>query len=59
MDIKMEHMKEELEPTFRSFALKKGSPVADKVIELINREDFRVASGGSTPMQVKENPHKV
>lgn len=50
MDAEMEKMKNEVEPTLRSFAFKKGSAVEDKVLELINREDFKAASGGNAPM---------
>ena len=47
MDAQMEAMRDQVEPTLRRFAFKKGSDVEDKVIELINREDFKMASGGN------------
>jgi hypothetical protein len=50
MDAGMEQMRSEVEPTLRQFAFKKGSAVEDKVLELINREDFKAASGGNAPM---------
>ncbi|KAE9374881.1 ribosomal protein S10, partial [Stipitochalara longipes BDJ] len=50
MDAEMERMKGVVEPTLDLFAVKKGSAVEDKVLELINREDFRAASGGNAPM---------
>jgi len=50
MDAEMEQMRSEVEPTLRQFAFKKGSAVEDKVLELINRGDFKAASGGNAPM---------
>jgi hypothetical protein len=50
MDEQMEQMRSQVEPTLDLFALKKGSTVEDKVLELINREDFKAASGGNGPM---------
>lgn len=50
MDVDMEQMKDVMDPTFGQFAMKKGSPMVGKVLEVINREGFRVASGGSSPM---------
>jgi hypothetical protein len=50
MDAEMEQMRSEVEPTLRSFAFKKGSAVEEKLLELINKEDFRAASGGNAPM---------
>jgi hypothetical protein len=49
MDVNMEQMKNVLEPTFRQFAFKKGSAIEDKVVEIINREDFRAATGERAP----------
>jgi hypothetical protein len=51
MDAQMEHMRAELDETLNNFAFKKGSETAQKVVEVINRENFRAASGGATPMQ--------
>jgi menaquinone-dependent protoporphyrinogen IX oxidase len=53
MDAQMESMKGGLEETLNSFVFKKNSETAQKVVEVINRENFRAASGGSTPMQEK------
>jgi hypothetical protein len=58
MDVDMEQMKGALEPTFRQFAFKKGSPIQDKVLEIINREDFRAASGGTAPM-IRTPPERL
>ena len=49
MDRQMEQMRGQVEPTLDLFARKKGA-VEEKVLELINREDFRAASGGNAPM---------
>jgi hypothetical protein len=58
MDVNMERMKDMLEPTFRQFAFKKGSPIQDKVLEIINKENFRAASGGTAPM-IRTPPEKL
>ena len=49
MDRQMEEMRGQVESTLDLYAVKKGS-VEDKVLELINREDFKAASGGTAPM---------
>jgi hypothetical protein len=58
MDVNMEQMKEVLEPTFRQFAFKKGSAIEDKVLEIINKEDFRAATGGNAPM-IRTPPERL
>lgn len=55
MDINMEAMKEELDSKFALFGPKQGDETAEKVMELVNREDFRVASGGTAGM-IKVHP---
>ncbi len=53
MDEQMEVLTDELRPTLENFAFKQGSEVARKAIEVINRENFRAATGASTPMMDK------
>jgi hypothetical protein len=55
MDVDMQKMEKELETTFGHFGLKKGDAVTEKVLEMINREDFRAATSGNAPM-VKPPP---
>ena len=50
MDLDMEEMKRVLEPKWEQFGVKGRSPTADKFMELINREDFRAATGANAPM---------
>jgi hypothetical protein len=50
MDIAMEEMRGDMEETLGTFAMKRKAKVQDKVIDLINRGDFRAASGGSAGM---------
>ncbi len=49
----MEALTDELKPTLENFAFKQGSEVARKAIEVINRENFRAATGAGTPMMEK------
>jgi small subunit ribosomal protein S10 len=58
MDAQMEQMRDQLEPTLRQFAFKKGSEVENKVLELINREDFKAASGGNAPF-IRQPDYKI
>jgi hypothetical protein len=55
MDVNMQKMEKELEIAFGHFGLKKGDAVKEKVLEMINREDFRAATSGNAPM-VKPPP---
>jgi hypothetical protein len=55
MDVDMEKMKGEMEATWANFAFKKGSDTAERAMEIINREDFRAATGATAPM-VKPPP---
>ena len=50
MDKEMERMRGEVDTTLSQFAFKKDSMVEDKVLEMVNREDFRAGSGFSAPM---------
>lgn len=50
MDAQVEKMREELEGTLGDFAFKKGSETSQRAMEVINRENFRAATGGSAPM---------
>jgi hypothetical protein len=53
MDIEMEQMKDTLEKTVGQIGVrkdKKGNPTGDKIMELVNREDFRAATHGNAPM---------
>ena len=50
MDVDMEEMRGDMEETLGTFAMKRKARVQDKVIDIINRGDFRSASGGSAGM---------
>lgn len=50
MDIEMENMKDHMEATWGRFAFRRGSETEKKALELINRENFRAASGMGAPM---------
>lgn len=50
MDAQVEAMRRDLEKTLGDFAFKKGSETGKNPIEIINRENFRAAQGGSAPM---------
>lgn len=53
MDIDMEHMKDTLDKTWGQIGVmkdKRGGPTADKIMELVNKEDFRAATHGNAPM---------
>ena len=50
MDVDMKEMKGVMEPRWEQVGLKGTSPTLDKFTELINRDDFRAATGGSAPM---------
>jgi len=51
MDIDMENVKDIAEPKLAHLGLGfKRSATAEKVMEIINREDFRAATTGSAPM---------
>lgn len=55
MDLKMEELREELDANISLFGPKHGDETAEKVMELVNREDFRAASGGMAGM-IKVHP---
>ena len=50
MDAEMEKMKGELDETWDRFAFRAGSETQKRALEIINREDFRAASGATAPM---------
>ena len=53
MDIDMKQMKDTLDKTWSQIGVmkdKKGGPTADKIMELVNKEDFRAATHGNAPM---------
>ncbi|KAK6584328.1 hypothetical protein PZA11_002552 [Diplocarpon coronariae] len=50
MDAQVESLRGELERTLGDFAFKKNSETSKKPIEVINRENFRAATGGNAPM---------
>ena len=50
MDMDLETLKDRLDAEFSNFGPKKGEETAESVMELVNREDFRAASGGRAPM---------
>ncbi|RAL60192.1 hypothetical protein DID88_000814 [Monilinia fructigena] len=53
MDASMEEMKEVMEPQWELFGRRQGNETADKVMEILNRESFKAAAGGSAPGNVK------
>lgn len=53
MDIEMEQMKDPLDKTWGQIGVrkdKKGGPTSEKIMELVNRENFRAATGSNAPM---------
>jgi len=53
MEIEMGQMKDTLEKTMGQIGVrknKKGDLTGDKIMELVNREDFRAATHGNAPM---------
>ena len=50
MDASMEEMKGVMESEWEKFGRKEGSETAEKVMEILNRENFKTASGGNAPM---------
>lgn len=50
MDVSLDSMKGHIEPQWANFGLKKDSATAEKVVELMNSENFRAATGGIAPM---------
>jgi hypothetical protein len=50
MDVSMENLRTVMEPQWSQFGRKKTSKTAEKVIELMNSEKFRLATGGDAPM---------
>lgn len=49
MDASMEEMREVMEPQWELFGRRQGTETADKVMEILNRESFKAAVGGSAP----------
>ncbi|THV49960.1 hypothetical protein BGAL_0171g00140 [Botrytis galanthina] len=49
MDASMEEMKEVMEPQWELFGRGQSTETADKVMEILNRESFKAAAGGSAP----------
>ncbi|KAF7921289.1 uncharacterized protein EAE98_008715 [Botrytis deweyae] len=49
MDASMEEMKEVMEPQWELFGRGQSTKTADKVLEILNRESFKAAAGGSAP----------
>lgn len=59
MDLEMKKMKETIDTTLDQIAVKKGLKgglEGAKILELINREDFRAASHGNAPMVKAPKP---
>ncbi|KAH6684198.1 ribosomal protein S10 domain-containing protein [Halenospora varia] len=59
MDLEMEKMRETIDATLDQIAVKKGPKgglEGAKILELINREDFRAASHGNAPMVKAPKP---
>ncbi|KAL3425779.1 ribosomal protein S10p/S20e [Phlyctema vagabunda] len=50
MDASLEDLKEIMEPKWTQFGRGLSQETADKVVELMNSENFRAAAGGSAPM---------
>ncbi|TVY52491.1 37S ribosomal protein S10, partial [Lachnellula suecica] len=53
MDSSVEQMKDELDKTLGQIGVqkdKKGGPTGEKIMELVNRENFRAATHGNAPM---------
>jgi ribosomal protein S10 len=50
MDVQLESMKDAVDEKFSHLVLKDKNATAEKVMEFINREDFRAASGTMVPM---------
>lgn len=46
MNVSLENLKAIMEPRWAHFGRKKTSETAEKVMELMNSEKFRIASGG-------------
>jgi hypothetical protein len=55
MDISTAEMKDKLDSKWSLLGLKRGDATAEKVMELINREDHRAVNGGNAPM-MKSTP---
>ncbi|KAH9221880.1 ribosomal protein S10 domain-containing protein [Leptodontidium sp. 2 PMI_412] len=55
MDAQMEKMRDELETTLGDFAFKRNGETGKNAMEVINRENFRAATGGNAPM-IKKTP---
>jgi small subunit ribosomal protein S10 len=53
MDVQLDSIKDLADEKWKLLGLKEGSATAEKVMELINREDFRAASGTMAPMAEK------
>ncbi|KAK6606946.1 tryptophanyl-tRNA synthetase [Botrytis cinerea] len=49
MDASMEEMKEVMKPQWELFGRGQSTETADKVMEILNRESFKAAAGGSAP----------
>ena len=59
MDAQLEDMREAVEEKFSYLGMRRGDATAEKVMELIDREDFRAASGTAAPMmEVKPNSNR-
>ena len=50
MDVELEKIKDLADEKWSQLGLKEGSATAEKVMEFINREDFKAASGTMAPM---------
>ncbi|TGO31059.1 hypothetical protein BPAE_0002g01530 [Botrytis paeoniae] len=56
MDASMEEMKEVMEPQWELFGRGQSTKTADKVMEILNRESFKAAAGGSAPGMRQPTP---
>lgn len=50
MDASIDDLKGLVGPKWAHFGRQKDSATAEKVVELMNSESFRVAAGGNAPM---------
>jgi hypothetical protein len=50
MDADLAKMKDVVDERFSLLGLKEGTKTAEKVIEFINKEDFKAGSGTNAPM---------
>lgn len=50
MDVSLENLKSVMEPKWAHFGRKKNMETAEKVLEMMNTEKYRLAATGNAPM---------